>query len=173
MLNKVILKGNVGHAPEIKLTQQGKQIATFSLATSFSWKDSDGEWQTHVDWHRVIVFRKSTVGWIKDVLKKGDTVYVEGKLSYYPRVNKYNQKHFTPYIVVEDWQGLVEQLRSSKAPSQKEDQNSHQLNIQEDAFPLEERVPNFPSFPEDAREMSAPHQTHPSTSQNDNKENAR
>lgn len=173
MLNKVILKGNVGHIPEIKLTQQGKQIAIFSLATSFSWKDSDGEWQTHVDWHRVIVFRKSTVGWIKDVLKKGDTVYVEGKLSYHPRVNKHNQKHFTPYIVIEDWHGSVEHLRSSKAPSQEEGQNSHQLNTQEDAFPLEERFPDFPSFPQGTREMSTSHQTPSSTSQNDNKENTR
>lgn len=169
MLNKVILKGNVGHAPEIKLTQQGRQIATFSLATSFSWKDSDGEWQTHVDWHRIIVFRESTVKWIKDVLKKGDTVYVEGKLSYHPRTNKYNQKYFTPYIIIEGWQGQVVHLRSSKASSQEENRDL-QYNNQENSISSEDRFPDFLSFPQEVRETSSFHQTQ---SSDDNKENTR
>lgn len=139
MLNKVILKGNIGRDPQIKTTQSGRQIATFSLATSFSWKDRDGEWQTHVDWHRISVLREATVEWIKDILKKGDTVYVEGKLSYQPWIDRFNQKHFKPHIVIEGGQGKVEHLRSSKGSPQEEDTNFHPHG-QENSFFIEGRL---------------------------------
>jgi single-strand DNA-binding protein len=113
-MNKIFLKGNAGHAPRISLTQDGREIATFSLATSSSWKDETGEWQTHTDWHRIIVFRKSTVGWIKDLLQKGDTLYVEGKLTYRQKKDKYNHSRLMPYIVISDSGGKIEHIRSRK-----------------------------------------------------------
>jgi single-strand DNA-binding protein len=121
MLNKIILQGNIGRRPEIKLTQQGKEMATFFLATNLPWKvrahqSGDPEdTQSHTDWHRITVFRASSVSWIKDKLKQGDTVYVEGRLSYNSWQDRYSQIRLTPHIVVEDWQGHVEYLRSSKA----------------------------------------------------------
>lgn len=114
-MNKIFLKGNIGHAPRISLTQDGREIATFSLATSSSWKDETGEWQTHTDWHRIIVFRKSTVGWVKDLLQKGDTLYVEGKLTYRQRKDKYNHSRLMPYIVISDSGGKIEHIRSRKS----------------------------------------------------------
>jgi len=113
MLNKVILKGNIGREPKIWLTIDGREIATFSLATSSSWKDSDGEWQKCTDWHKVTVFRESTVKWIKDILKKGDTVYVEGKLTYQHWTDKFGQKRITPYVVITDREGCIEEVRSA------------------------------------------------------------
>lgn len=114
-MNKIFLKGNIGHAPRISLTQDGREIATFSLATSSSWKDETGEWQTHTDWHRIIVFRKSTVGWVKDLLQKGDTLYVEGKLTYRQKKDKYNHSRLMPYIVISDSGGKIEHIRSRKS----------------------------------------------------------
>ncbi|MBS0272305.1 MAG: single-stranded DNA-binding protein [Proteobacteria bacterium] len=113
MLNKVILKGNIRQAPQVWIAQNGREIATFSLATSSSWKDMSGEWQTATEWHRVIVFRPSTVTWIKDVLKKGDTVYIEGKLAYQQWIDKYNRSRMTPQIVVSGRDGKIEYLRST------------------------------------------------------------
>ena len=145
MLNKIILKGNVGRAPEIKLTQDGKLFATFCLATNLTWRDADGEWQTHTDWHRIAVFRDASIRWIKSLLKSGDAVYVEGRLSYNSWKDIYHQTRITPQIVVENWQGHVEHLRHPRGSFQENDaaeDNLDQKNSQimeeslADLFPL-------------------------------------
>jgi single-strand DNA-binding protein len=115
MLNKVILKGNVGRAPKVFLTQEGKKIVSFSLATKISWKDKSGEWQSTTDWHRVTVFRKSTMRWIKDLLKQGDPVRVEGKLTYQQWTDKYGQPRLTPHVVVSGYGGKIEYLKPLQA----------------------------------------------------------
>jgi single stranded DNA-binding protein len=111
MLNKVILTGNLGNDPELYLTQDGREIVTFSLATNHSWKDETGEWQSATDWHQVSVFRESTIRWIKDVLKRGHKVYVEGKLSYEHWTDKFGQNRITPYVVITAREGCVEEIR--------------------------------------------------------------
>ncbi len=117
MLNKVILKGNMGQAPKIWLTPDGREIASFPLATSKSWRDESGEWKTYTDWHRITVFRESTVKWMKDKLKKGDTVYVEGKLTYRLQRDSHNQ---TAYVVITGQDGCLEYLRSPGFSEQEE-----------------------------------------------------
>ena len=72
MLNIVLLTGNLGKDPEVFMTPTGREIVRFSLATSYTWKDAGGEWHKHTDWHRIVVFRRSTGGWVKDNIKKGD-----------------------------------------------------------------------------------------------------
>jgi len=113
MLNKVILTGNLGNDPELYLTQEEKEVVTFSLATTHSWKDEAGEWQSATDWHQVSVFRESTIRWVKDVLKRGHKVYVEGKLTYQHWTDKFGQKRITPYVVITDREGRVEEIRSA------------------------------------------------------------
>lgn len=140
-MNKIFLKGNIGHAPRISLTQDGKEIATFSLATSSSWKDEAGEWQTHTDWHRIIVFRESTVGWIKDLLQKGDTIYVEGKLTYRQKKDKYNHSRLMPYIVISGSGGKLEHIRK---PGNLSSAVSHPSHIQEDKDRLLNPSPKEP-----------------------------
>ncbi|MDZ4323389.1 MAG: single-stranded DNA-binding protein, partial [Alphaproteobacteria bacterium] len=87
------------------------EIVTFSLATNHSWKDETGEWQSATDWHQVSVFRESTIRWIKDVLKRGHKVYVEGKLTYQHWTDKFGQKRITPYVVITPREGCVEEIR--------------------------------------------------------------
>jgi len=143
-MNKIFLKGNIGHAPRISLTQDGREIATFSLATSSSWKDETGEWQTHTDWHRIIVFRESTVGWVKDLLQKGDTIYVEGKLTYRQKKDKYNHSRLMPYIVISDSGGKLEHIRK---PGNVSSAVSHPSHIQEDKSRLLNPSPKEPEEP--------------------------
>ena len=112
-MNKVTLIGNLGNDPELYLTQDGREIVTFSLATRHSWKDETGEWQSATDWHQVSVFRESTIRWIKDVLKCGHKVYVEGKLTYQHWTDSFGQKRITPYVVITDREGRVEEIRSA------------------------------------------------------------
>ncbi len=118
MLNKVTLMGNVGRAPHISLTQEGKEFAKFSLATTLTWKDKEGEWQSATDWHQVAVFRASTARWIKDVLKRGDKVYVEGRLVYQLWRDKYGQSRKTTHVVISDQSGKVEHIRASQSNAQ-------------------------------------------------------
>ncbi len=62
-INKVILVGNVGTDPEIRNTNDGREIASFSLATSESWKDKNtGEKKDKTEWHRLVIFSQGLVG---------------------------------------------------------------------------------------------------------------
>jgi single-strand DNA-binding protein len=78
-LNKVILIGHLGRDPEVKYTQDGKAVANFSIATSESWKDRDGNKQDKTEWHNVVIWGK-LADICKQYLAKGRQVYVEGKI---------------------------------------------------------------------------------------------
>ena len=80
-VNRVELIGNLGRDPEIRSTQQGKTIATLSLATSESWKDQpSGEWKERTEWHRVVVFNEGLAKIVEKHLSTGMKVRIEGKL---------------------------------------------------------------------------------------------
>ena len=113
MLNRVTLQGNIGRVPSIALTQDGREVASFSMATTQNWKacpreGREPEWQSATDWHQITVFRESTIRWIKDILKRGDPVYVEGKLTYQQWTDKYGQPRRTSHVVVAGREGRVE-----------------------------------------------------------------
>lgn len=80
-LNRVTLLGYVGKDPDIKSTKNGKEIASFSLATTSSWQDkSSKEWKNERQWHTIIVLVDQLSQLIKSFLRKGSQVYVEGEL---------------------------------------------------------------------------------------------
>ena len=78
-VNKVILLGNVGKDPEIRSTPGGTLVATFSLATSDRQKDAQGNWQDRTEWHNLVAFNR-TAEIIRDYVKKGSKLFVEGRL---------------------------------------------------------------------------------------------
>ncbi|AFM04472.1 single stranded DNA-binding protein [Bernardetia litoralis DSM 6794] len=78
-VNKVILLGNLGQDPEIRTLENGTKVSTISIATSENFKDQSGEWQERTEWHRVVLWRWNAEK--AEKLKKGDKVYIEGKLS--------------------------------------------------------------------------------------------
>jgi single-strand DNA-binding protein len=78
-VNKVILVGNLGKDPEVKYTPSGMAVAKFSLATNDRFKDKEGNWQDRTEWHNLVAFQR-TAEIVGEYLKKGRTVYVEGKL---------------------------------------------------------------------------------------------
>ncbi len=78
-VNKVFLIGNLGRDPEVKYTQSNVAVASFSLATSESWKDkATGEWQEKTEWHKVVAW--AGLAEQAGKLSKGQQVYVEGSL---------------------------------------------------------------------------------------------
>ena len=81
-LNKVLLIGRLGADPEVKQMVNGKSVARLSLATSKSWKDKNtGEKKEKTEWHRIVVFNEGLVNVVKQYLKKGAQIYVEGQIS--------------------------------------------------------------------------------------------
>lgn len=80
-LNKVTLIGNLGADPEIRTTPSGTKLAKVSLATNRSFQDRSGERQERTEWHRVTFFGKLS-DIVEQYVKKGDRLYLEGRLEY-------------------------------------------------------------------------------------------
>ncbi len=107
-VNKVILVGNLGRDPEVRSTQDGRDVANFTLATSESWKDRNtGERKEKTEWHRVVIFNEGLVNIVKNYLKKGSKVYIEGQLQTRKWTDQSGQEKFTTEIVL---QGFGSQL---------------------------------------------------------------
>ena len=78
-VNKVFLLGNVGKDPEIRSTQSGMTIASFSLATAERSKGQDGQWADKTEWHNIVCFQR-TAEIVRDYVKKGTQLFIEGKI---------------------------------------------------------------------------------------------
>src|SRR3974390_317192 len=78
-VNKAILLGHVGKDPEIRSTNGGTIVASFSLATADRQKDGQGNWQDKTEWHNLIAFNR-TAEIVRDYLRKGSQVLIEGKI---------------------------------------------------------------------------------------------
>ena len=115
-VNKVIIVGNVGNQPEIRMTQaSGEELATFSLATSERWKDKNsGEQKEKTDWHRVVVFAPGLVRVIKEYVNKGSKLYIEGKLQTREYQDEAGVKKYTTEIVLTSYGSTLVLLDSKK-----------------------------------------------------------
>jgi single-strand DNA-binding protein len=78
-VNKVMLLGNVGKDPEIRTTAGGMTVASFSLATADRAKDAQGNWADKTEWHNLVCFQR-TAEIVRDYVKKGSQIFVEGKI---------------------------------------------------------------------------------------------
>ena len=108
-INKVILLGNVGGDPVIRSTQDGKKIATFSLATSEKWKDkSSSESREKTEWHRVVVFSDGLVGIIEKYIKKGTKLFVEGSIQNRKWTDKSGVEKYITEIVLQGFNNKLE-----------------------------------------------------------------
>ncbi len=104
-LNKVMLIGNLGADPEVRSTNNGSRVATLSLATSRQWTTQGGEKQEKTEWHRVVVWNRRQTGLadvVEKYLKKGDRVYVEGRIEYRTWQDREGQTRYTTEINVSD-----------------------------------------------------------------------
>src|ERR1043165_4756311 len=104
-LNKVILIGNLGNDPEVRSTTGGSRVATFSLATSRSWNDASGAKQEKTEWHRCVVWntKGSTLAdVVEKYVKKGDKLYVEGRIEYRQWQDKDGQTRYSTEINVRE-----------------------------------------------------------------------
>ncbi len=104
-LNKVMLIGNLGKDPEVRSTAGGNRVATFSLATSRTWNDTAGTKQEKTEWHKCVVWNSKgsqLADVVEKYLKKGERVYVEGRIEYSQWQDKENQTRYTTEINVRE-----------------------------------------------------------------------
>ncbi len=99
-LNKVMLIGNVGNEPEIRATSSGARVAKVSLATNRSWSGRDGQQQEKTEWHRLTFFGR-LVDIVEQWVKKGDRLYVEGRVEYSQTEGEGGTRYFTDIVVNE------------------------------------------------------------------------
>lgn len=105
-VNKVILVGNIGKDPEIRTTQDGSKIASFSLATTESWTEKDsGQKTTRTEWHRVVVFNQNLADLVEKYVSKGTKLYVEGQLQTRKWTDAQGVERYTTEIVLSRFRG--------------------------------------------------------------------
>lgn len=110
-VNKVILVGNLGKDPEVRAFQNGGRVASFTIATSESWKDkASGERKERTEWHRISVMNDNLVGICERYLKKGAKVYVEGQLETRKWTDKDGQERYTTEVVLRPFRGELTML---------------------------------------------------------------
>jgi len=110
-VNKVILVGNLGKDPEIRTTQDGTKIVSFSLATSESWNDrASGERKEKTEWHRVVVFNDRIGDVAERFLRKGSKVYVEGALQTRKWTDPSGTEKYTTEVVIGKFRGELTML---------------------------------------------------------------
>jgi len=104
-LNKVTLIGNLGNDPEVRSTNGGNRVATFSLATRRSWNDASGAKQGKTEWHRCVAWNSkgsSLADVVEKYVKKGDKLYVEGRIEYRQWQDKDGQTRYSTEINVRE-----------------------------------------------------------------------
>jgi single-strand DNA-binding protein len=114
-VNKVILVGNLGKDPEVRMTQEGTKIVNFTLATSEQWRDKDTqERKERAEWHRVVVFNEKLADIADKYLRKGAKVYVEGQLQTRKWTDQNGQERYTTEVVISRFKGDFTMLDSAK-----------------------------------------------------------
>ncbi|MSP85945.1 MAG: single-stranded DNA-binding protein [Methylotenera sp.] len=104
-VNKCIFIGNLGRDPEMRYTASGDPIANFSIACTDRFKSKTGEKQERTEWVRIVIFGK-LAAIAGEYLKKGSSVYVEGRMQTNKWKNKEGQDQYTTEIVVDQMQML-------------------------------------------------------------------
>ena len=128
-INKVILIGNCGTDPKISNTQDGREIASFTLATAESWKDKNtGEKKDKTEWHKIVVFSAGLAGVVKNYVKKGSKLYIEGQLQT-RKWNKDGVDHYSTEIVLQGFGAKIELLDGKKG-----DIDQHSVDKEDDSF---------------------------------------
>ena len=131
MLNKVMLIGRLGRDPELKTTQSGKSVCTFTLATDTGYGDNK-----KTDWHNITVFDKTADNCAK-YLHKGSPAYVEGRISY-DAYEKDGIKHTTTKIIANTVLFIATSKVNAQAPP------GYQQTFSDDTFegyPLDDEIP--------------------------------
>lgn len=120
MINKAILIGNLGRDPEVRYMPNGEAVANFSIATTESYKDRQGEKVEKTEWHNIVMYRK-LAEIAEKYLKKGSQIYVEGRLQTRKWQDKTSgQDRYTTEVIVSELKMLTTNAGSGGAVRQED-----------------------------------------------------
>ena len=137
-VNKVILVGNLGKDPEVRMTQDGAKIVNFSLATSEQWKDRETqERKERTEWHRVVIFNEKLAEIAEKYLRKGSKIYVEGQLQTRKWTDQAGQERYTTEVIISRFKGEITMLESARSQNTGGESESFDMpsNPSREAFP--------------------------------------
>ncbi len=142
-LNRVTLIGNVGRDPEIRTTQDGKEIAYFSLATSEVWKDKGtGERRERTEWHRVVIFAQNLINIAKNSVRSGTRVYIEGSLHTRKWQDQSGAEKYTTEVVIQPFSGTIILLDGRSGGKEDHFEKEYQsANDKEDSTSMDDEIP--------------------------------
>ena len=141
MINKVILIGNIGAKPEIRTTQNGDKVASFTIATSENWKDQQGQQQTRTEWHKIVIFGKLTQI-VESYLDKGSKIYIEGQLRTRKWTNQQGQDQYSTEVVLTQFKGSLQMLDAKPSnESNYNNQSNTQLSNRRIATVVDDEIP--------------------------------
>ncbi|MDZ5761090.1 single-stranded DNA-binding protein [Lyticum sinuosum] len=125
-INKVIIIGNIGKDPDIRLTQNNNEIANISVATSESWKDKNtGERKERTEWHKVVIFVPQLIEVVKKYCRKGSKIYIEGSLQTRKWVDQNGTDKYTTEIVVQSYMHTILFLDNMERDSYNSNNNNN------------------------------------------------
>lgn len=146
MINKVILLGRVGKDPEVKQFDNGS-VANFTIATDDSYKDKSGQKVERTDWHNIVVGSAGLVEVVSKYVKKGDLLYVEGKVKT-REVEKDGVKRYFTEVRVETLKMMPKGQNSGannssndNAPEQKSMSSAPNADFVSDAVSMDDDLP--------------------------------
>ena len=121
-VNKVIILGRLGKDPEIRATQNGKEIANLTVATSETWKDKQtGERKEKTEWHRVAIFSEGLVTVAKNYLRKGSQVYLEGQLQTRKWQDQQGNDRYSTEVVLQGFNASLVMRDNPKQEAQQQE----------------------------------------------------
>ncbi len=135
-VNKVILVGNVGRDPEVRYLDKDVAVANFPLATSESYTAKNGEKVTTTEWHNIVIWR-GLAKVVEQYVKKGDRLYIEGRIRTRSWEDKEGNKRYTTEIYGDNMEmlgGSRNQQGGGSAPTHQAPQNENQNQVNEPDF---------------------------------------
>lgn len=145
-INKVILIGNVGRDPEIRTMSNGNDIATFSLATTDVWKDkTTHEKKEKTEWHRIVVYSPGLANIVKQYIKKGTKLYIEGSLQTRKWVGNDGVEKYATEVVLQGFNAML-QILDNRNNSSSGTSSSTNETPADSSFPDDKEVADAGEF---------------------------
>lgn len=150
-LNNIVVAGRLGADPELKTTNNGKSVSSFSIATNRTWKDQQGNKQEQTEWISCVAWGR-TAEVISQYFKKGKEIYIEGRLQTRMWKDKNDIKHYKTDVIVSGFQfvGYDNEKASSKSPARAADDYDRQAADMTRELNLDD--PNVPPIEEEPME---------------------
>lgn len=134
-VNRAVILGNLGKDPEIKTLQDGTKLANFSVATSETWRDKNsGEKKEKTEWHRITVWGENLVRVVEQYVRKGDKIYIEGKIETRKWQNQSGQDQYSTEIVVKGFGGTIQLLGDRRDNGARSGSSSGRLSEREPGY---------------------------------------